>query len=87
MKSASGPARGVTTTRPDNSRRQGAYESVRRLAYRPDLLLKWSNPDMVSRLARGSYPRVMTASETEAFVHEQQQLWKPALERIASQTN
>jgi len=45
-------------------------------------------PDMVSRLsARGSYPRVMTASETEAFVREQQQLWKPAMERIASQTN
>ena len=29
----------------------------------------------------------MTASETEAFVREQQQLWKPAMERIASQTN
>ena len=37
--------------------------------------------------ARGSYPRVMTAAETEAFVREQQQLWKPAMERIASQTN
>jgi hypothetical protein len=29
----------------------------------------------------------MTAAETEAFVREQQQLWKPAMERIASQTN
>ena len=45
-------------------------------------------PDMVSRLsARGSYPHVMTGSETEAFVREQQRLWKPAMERIATQTN
>jgi tripartite-type tricarboxylate transporter receptor subunit TctC len=53
-----------------------------------DLRQVLTKPDMISRLsARGSYPRVMTAAETEAFVRDQQQLWKPAMERIASQTN
>ena len=53
-----------------------------------DLRQVLTRPDMVSRLsARGSYPRTMTAAETEAFVRDQQQLWKPAMERIASQTN
>ena len=53
-----------------------------------DLRQVLTKPDMVSRLSlRGSYPRVMTAAETEAFVREQQQLWKPAMERIAGQTN
>jgi tripartite-type tricarboxylate transporter receptor subunit TctC len=52
-----------------------------------DLRQVLTKPEMVSRLStRGSYPRVMTAAETEAFVREQQQLWKPAMERIASQT-
>ena len=53
-----------------------------------DLRQVLAKPDMVSRLAaRGSYPRAMTAAETEAFVREQQLLWKPAMERIASQAN
>jgi hypothetical protein len=30
--------------------------------------------------------KVWGPAETEAFVREQQQLWKPAMERIASQT-
>ena len=52
-----------------------------------DLRQVLTKPEMVSRLsARGSYPRVMTAAETEAFVRDQQQLWKPAMERIAGQT-
>ena len=52
-----------------------------------DLRQVLTKPDMVSRLsARGSYPRVMTAAQTEAFVREQQGLWKPAMERIASET-
>jgi tripartite-type tricarboxylate transporter receptor subunit TctC len=46
-----------------------------------------TNPDMIGRLkTRGSYPRVMTAAQTEAFVREQQTMWKPAMEHIASQT-
>jgi tripartite-type tricarboxylate transporter receptor subunit TctC len=53
-----------------------------------DLRQVLTKPEMVSRLsARGSYPRVMTGAETEAFVRDQQQQWKPAMERIASQTN
>lgn len=53
-----------------------------------DLRQVLSKPDVVSRLSgRGSYPRIMTAPETEAFVQEQQRLWKPAMERIASQIN
>jgi tripartite-type tricarboxylate transporter receptor subunit TctC len=52
-----------------------------------DLRQVLSKPDMVSRLeARGSFPRPRTPAETEVFVREQQQLWKPAMERIASQT-
>jgi tripartite-type tricarboxylate transporter receptor subunit TctC len=52
-----------------------------------DLRQVLTKPDMVSRLeARGSFIRPMTPAETEAFVREQQQLWKPAMERIASQT-
>ena len=51
-----------------------------------DLRQVLTKPEMISRLsARGSYPRVMTAAETEAFVRAQQQLWKPAMERIANQ--
>ena len=53
-----------------------------------DLRAVLTRPDMVSRLSpRGSYPRAMSPAETEAFVREQQQLWKPAMERIASQGN
>jgi tripartite-type tricarboxylate transporter receptor subunit TctC len=47
-----------------------------------------SRPEMIERLSgRGSYPRPMTPAQTESFVREQQQLWKPAMERIAGQTN
>jgi tripartite-type tricarboxylate transporter receptor subunit TctC len=47
-----------------------------------------SRPEMIERLSgRGSYPRPMTPAETESFVRAQQQLWKPAMERIASQAN
>ncbi len=53
-----------------------------------DLRAVLTRPDMVSRLSqRGSYPRAMSPAETEAFVREQQQLWKPAMERIGSQGN
>jgi tripartite-type tricarboxylate transporter receptor subunit TctC len=52
-----------------------------------DLAKVLTNPDMIGRLkTRGSYPRVMTAAQTEAFVREQQTMWKPAMEHIASQT-
>ena len=52
-----------------------------------DLRTVLTKPDVVSRLEnRGSFPRPMTPAETEAFVREQQELWKPAMERIASQT-
>lgn len=53
-----------------------------------DLSQVLAKPDIVSRLAaRGSYPRVMTPAETEAFVRDQQQQWKPAMERIAASGN
>jgi tripartite-type tricarboxylate transporter receptor subunit TctC len=52
-----------------------------------DLRQVLGKPEMVERLsARGSYPRLMTPAETESFVRAQQQQWKPAMERIASQT-
>jgi tripartite-type tricarboxylate transporter receptor subunit TctC len=52
-----------------------------------DLAKVLTQPEMIGRLkTRGSYPRVMTAAQTEAFVREQQGLWKPAMERIASET-
>jgi tripartite-type tricarboxylate transporter receptor subunit TctC len=52
-----------------------------------DLNAVLTKPDMISRLhARGSYPRVMSAAQTEAFVREQQTQWKPAMERIAAET-
>ena len=52
-----------------------------------DLRAVLTKPDMISRLsARGSYPRVMSAAETEAFVRDQQTMWRPAMEHIASQT-
>ncbi len=50
-----------------------------------DLRHVLTTPDTMSRLvARGSYPRPMTPAEAESFVREQQQLWKPAMERIAN---
>jgi tripartite-type tricarboxylate transporter receptor subunit TctC len=52
-----------------------------------DLRAVLTKPEWASKLsARGSYPRAMTAAEAEAFVRDQQALWKPAMERIASQT-
>jgi tripartite-type tricarboxylate transporter receptor subunit TctC len=51
-----------------------------------DLAKVLTQPEMIGRLkARGSYPRVMSAAETEAFVRDQQTMWKPAMEHIASQ--
>ncbi len=42
--------------------------------------------DVQEKLAsRGSYARVLTPAETEAFIRDQQQQWKPALERIEQQ--
>ena len=44
-------------------------------------------PDYKDKLAaRGSYVRPMTPAEAVGFVHAQQELWKPALERIAGLT-
>jgi tripartite-type tricarboxylate transporter receptor subunit TctC len=34
---------------------------------------------------RGSFVRPMSPAEVTAFIHDQQQLWKPAIERIAQQ--
>lgn len=36
--------------------------------------------------ARGSYARPLSAAETEAAIRDQQEQWKPALERVAQQT-
>ena len=47
-----------------------------------------TNPEIKDKLAaRGSYARPMSPVEVTAFIREQQQLWKPALQSIASQTN
>jgi len=51
-----------------------------------DLAKVLTTPEMIGRLkTRGSYPRVMSAMQTEAFVRDQQTMWKPAMEHIASQ--
>lgn len=51
-----------------------------------DLAKVLTTPEMIGRLkTRGSYPRVMSAMQTEAFVCDQQTMWKPAMEHIASQ--
>jgi hypothetical protein len=34
---------------------------------------------------RGSFARPMSPTEVTAFIREQQELWKPAIERIAVQ--
>jgi tripartite-type tricarboxylate transporter receptor subunit TctC len=36
--------------------------------------------------ARGSYARPLSPAETAAAIHDQQQQWKPVLERVAQQT-
>jgi tripartite-type tricarboxylate transporter receptor subunit TctC len=36
--------------------------------------------------ARGAYAQPMSAAEVTAFVRDQQEMWKPALERIAKLT-
>ena len=35
--------------------------------------------------ARGSFARPMSPAEVTAFIREQQELWKPAIERLAEQ--
>jgi tripartite-type tricarboxylate transporter receptor subunit TctC len=43
-------------------------------------------PQVKDRLAaRGSFTRAMTPAEVTAFIRAQQELWKPAIERIAEQ--
>lgn len=43
-------------------------------------------PDVRDKLAaRGSYARPLSPSETAALIQEQQQQWKPALERVAAE--
>ena len=43
-------------------------------------------PDVKEQLAsRGSFARPMSPAEVTAFIREQQELWKPAIERIADQ--
>lgn len=51
-----------------------------------DLRIVLMKPDVKEKLAtRGSYVRPMSPAEVLAFVRDQQQMWKPALERIAEQ--
>jgi tripartite-type tricarboxylate transporter receptor subunit TctC len=51
-----------------------------------DLRKVLTRPDIKEKLAaRGSYVRPMSPAEITAFIRDQQQLWKPALESIASQ--
>jgi tripartite-type tricarboxylate transporter receptor subunit TctC len=43
-------------------------------------------PDVKEKLAaRGSFVRPMTPAELTSFIRDQQELWKPAIERIADQ--
>jgi tripartite-type tricarboxylate transporter receptor subunit TctC len=52
-----------------------------------DLRKVLTTPDTRDKLAaRGSYARPMSPAEITAFVKAQQELWQPALERIAEQT-
>src|SRR5712691_3661395 len=49
-----------------------------------DLSRELRDPEIRNRLATlGRYERLMSPSETTAFIHAEQQMWKPVLERIA----
>jgi tripartite-type tricarboxylate transporter receptor subunit TctC len=51
------------------------------------LRVSLETPEVRDKLAaRGSYARPLSPAETEAAIHDQQQQWKPALERVAQQT-
>lgn len=53
-----------------------------------DLRMVLINPEIKDKLAaRGGYVHPATPAEAEAFVHSQQELWKPALEQVAIQFN
>ncbi len=44
-------------------------------------------PEVKDKLAaRGSFTRAMTPAEVTAFIRDQQEQWRPAIERIAAQT-
>jgi tripartite-type tricarboxylate transporter receptor subunit TctC len=50
-----------------------------------DLRMVLNAPEYRDKLAtRGSYARAMSPAEVTAFVHDQQRMWQPALERMAS---
>ena len=49
-----------------------------------DLRTALSNPEVRERLATlGRYERLMSPGEVTTFIHAEQQMWKPVLERIA----
>jgi tripartite-type tricarboxylate transporter receptor subunit TctC len=59
-------------------------EIVRKVS--DDLRIVLVKPEVKNTLAaRGSYVHPATAAEAQAFVHSQQQLWKPALEQVEEQ--
>jgi tripartite-type tricarboxylate transporter receptor subunit TctC len=52
-----------------------------------DLRKVLSDPELQKKIsARGSYARPMTPAEATAFVHAEQQKWKPVVEHIAAKT-
>jgi tripartite-type tricarboxylate transporter receptor subunit TctC len=52
-----------------------------------DLAKVVNDPDVKRKLAQlGSYTRAMTPTEATAFVQQEQQAWKPVLEKIAANT-
>jgi tripartite-type tricarboxylate transporter receptor subunit TctC len=52
-----------------------------------DLAKVVNDPDIKRKLAQlGSYTRAMTPSEATAFVQQEQQTWKPVLQKIAANT-
>jgi tripartite-type tricarboxylate transporter receptor subunit TctC len=49
-----------------------------------DLRAVLTNPEIRDKLAaRGAYVHPSTPAEAQSFVHSQQELWAPALERVA----
>jgi tripartite-type tricarboxylate transporter receptor subunit TctC len=52
-----------------------------------DLRAVLVKPEIKDKLAaRGSFVRQMTPQEVLKYINDQQTLWKPAIERIAAQT-
>jgi tripartite-type tricarboxylate transporter receptor subunit TctC len=64
-----------------------AQQTSRCLCSSADLRAVLVKPEIRDKLAaRGSFVRHMTPQELLNYINDQQTLWKPALERVAVQT-